>query len=68
MPDITRNAPHTRAGYPPLPSCLPKLLGTRKVPQGETEKKMNCGQPANRYILKHTLEVIVFKFLIRSES
>ena len=43
--EITRPAPHTLVGYPPLPECLPKLLGTRESLQRETGH-MNYDQPA----------------------
>ena len=46
MPDmITRPDLHTCVGYPPLPTCLPKLLGTREDSQKETDGNMNRDQP-----------------------
>ena len=41
MPEITRPTPHTLVGYPPLPACLPKLLGIHAGPQREADDNMN---------------------------
>ena len=46
LPEITRPAPHTLVGYPPLPARLPKLMGTREGPQRKTDNNMNFDQPA----------------------
>ena len=31
VPEVTRPATHTFVGYPSLPACLPKLLGTQET-------------------------------------
>ena len=56
MPEITRPAPHPVVGYPPLPTCLPKQLGTR---EGDTDDNMNYYQPVIEISLKHIYEVNV---------
>ena len=65
MLDITRPAPHTTVGYPPLPACLPKPLGTREDPQRKDDSDINHDQPAkgyNGYTYARThLELNIFK-------
>ena len=43
-PQATRPALHTLAGYPPLPACLPGLLGTRENPRRKIYDEMNFGK------------------------
>ena len=49
---ITRPTPYNLVGYPRLPTCLSKLLGTQADPQRETDDNMKRVQTSHRYILK----------------
>ena len=47
IPEIILPAPHSiLVGYTTLPTCPPKLLGTRESPHRETDDNMSCDQPA----------------------
>ena len=53
IPRLPAPASHALVGYPPLPTCLPKLLGTHAGPQREDDDNVNCDQPAIDISLKH---------------